>query len=61
MKKVLLAMIALLFAISAAPVVYAEDATDATASDAATPASSETSPEELPPLIDPAIAEETNS
>jgi hypothetical protein len=47
MKKILLAMIALLFAVSAMPVAYAEGADEATA---------ETMQEELPPLIDPAIA-----
>jgi len=48
MNKILLAMIALLFAIAAMPVAYAdEDVTDgATAADS--------SQEELPPLIDPA-------
>ena len=48
-------MIALLFAISAAPVAFAEDEADAAVSDAAAPAG-DTSPEDLPPLIDPAVS-----
>jgi hypothetical protein len=47
MKRILLAMIALLFAVSAMPVAYAEDADEASAG---------ASQEELPPLIDPAAA-----
>jgi hypothetical protein len=59
MNKILLAMIALLFAISAVPVAFAEDeAADVTAADMTAPAD-EASPDALPPLIDPATEEKS--
>jgi hypothetical protein len=53
MKKSILAMLCMLFALFAAPLVYAEDAADDTASAAA-------ADEPLPPMEDPAIANDTS-
>lgn len=52
MMKSILAMLCMMFALFAAPLVYAEEAADDTDTSA--------QDEPLPPLIDPAIASDTS-
>ncbi|HEY3327934.1 MAG TPA: hypothetical protein VGK14_12340 [Novimethylophilus sp.] len=52
MMKSIFAMLCMMFALFAAPLVYAEEATDDSASSA--------QDEPLPPMIDPAVASDTS-
>lgn len=52
MMKSIFALLCMMFALFAAPLVYAEEAADDTASS--------TQDEPLPPMIDPAIASDTS-
>jgi hypothetical protein len=54
MMKSILAMLCMMFALFATPLVYADEASDDTAASAA-------QDEPLPPMVDPAVASDTSA